>query len=194
MQYPSKYFLFLSFLLYGLPIAAQDILPPDAVQEMTLDPLTEVTNGSPESDSSLESELYEQGRHYLAQQRLDLAQKSFEEVLEKYEGTPESILAGFWLGEFKLRLKDYSGASLAYGQAYGALKKVQKQKSFSPELFHGEEGRLPEILAKLAYSLKMIKKREDACITLRQIKRDYKVRPITLEWYTTKLSKELKCR
>lgn len=154
----------------------------------------EGTDATSESVLSEEGELYEQGRHYLAQQRLDLAQQAFDDVVEKHDGTPESILARFWIGEFMLREKNYPGASLALGQAYGSLKKARQKKDFSKEAFHGEEDRLPEILAKLAYALKMINKRQDACITLRQMKKDYKKRPANLEWYVINLSKELKCR
>ncbi len=155
---------------------------------------TEVEHEAPEPSLPEEYELYEQGRHYLAQQRLDLARQAFDEIVEKYDETPESILARFWIGDFMLRDKNYPGASIALGQAYGALKKARRQKGFSKDMFHGEEDRLPEILAKLAYALKMINKRQDACITLRQMKKDYKKRPATLEWYVKKLSKELKCR
>ena len=143
---------------------------------------------------SQEYELYEQGRHYLAQQRLDLAHKVFDEVVEKYEGTPESILARFWIGEFMVHAKNYAGASISFGQAYGALKQARRQKSFSLEAFHGEQDRLPEILAKLAYALKMINKRQDACLTLRQLNKEYKTRPETLQWYINTLSKDLRCR
>lgn len=197
-------FLVLFLIFMGFPLGMKSSLATDTVQEITLPPLAESPKGEqteegvvdkePEPILSPEYELYEQGRHYLTQQRIDLAQKAFEDVVEQYQGTPESILARFWLGEFLLKLNNYSGASLAFGQAYGELKKAQKQKDFSQDKFHGEHDRLPEILAKLAYSLKMINKRGDACITLRQIGKDYKTRSATLEWYTTKLSKELKCR
>lgn len=162
-------------------------------QETTVD-LIEQPEEAIDPVLSEEYELYEQGRHYLAQQRIDLARQAFDEVVEKYEGTPESILARFWIGEFMLRSKDYPGASIALGQAYGALKKAQRQKDFSTTAFHGEKDRLPEILAKLAYALKMINKRQDACITLRQLKKDYKKRPANLQWHVNKLSKELRCR
>ncbi len=196
------FFVFLFFL--SVPVMAQDALPSDTVHEVALSPIVEPFQGGktaedkateevPEPLLSPEYELYDQGRHYLTQQRIDLAQKAFDDVIAKYSQTPEAILARFWIGEFMLRAKNYSGSSIAFGQAYGALKKAQRQKDFSQEKFHGEQGRLPEILAKLAYSLKMINKKGDACITLRQIKRDYKKRPATLDWYTAKLSKELKC-
>ena len=149
---------------------------------------------TPEPVRSEEYELYNQGRHYLAQQRLDLARKSFDEVVEKYDETPESILARFWIGDMFLREKNYPGASIALGQAYGALKASKSKKDFSPEAFHGEEDRLPEILSKLAFALKMINKRQDACITLRQLKKEYKKRPANLDWYVKKLSKDLKCK
>lgn len=198
-------FLVLYLFILGLPMGAKSSLPTDRVQEVTLSPFADQSSkgdqvqeeGVDETTQRVltpEHELYEQGRHYLTQQRIDLAQKAFEEVVEKYQGTSESILSRFWLGEFLLRSKNYSGASLAFGQAYGELKKAQKQKGFSQDSFHGEHDRLPEILAKLAYSLKMINKRGDACITLRQIGKDYKTRSATLDWYTAKLSKELKCR
>ena len=200
-----RYFLSLFLIFLGCSTGAECSLPENTVQETDLAPLVvEPARGEqsqegavsdvPEPILSPEHELYEQGRHYLTQQRIDLAQKAFEEVVEKYQGTPESILARFWLGEFLLKSSNYSGATIAFGHAYGELKKAQKQKDFSQDKFHGEEDRLPEILAKLAYSLKMINKGGDACITLRQINKDYKTRPATLDWYTTKLSKELKCR
>ncbi len=198
------YFFVLFLFFLGFPIGAKSSLPTDTVQEMALAPLVESPRPEqseeenaaavPEPILSPEYELYENGRHYLTQQRLDLAQKAFEEVVEKYQGTPEAILSQFWLGEFMLKSNNYSGATIAFGQAYGELKKSQKQKDFSQDKFHGEQDRLPEILAKLAYSLKMINKRGDACITLRQINKDYKQRPKTLDWYTAELSKELKCR
>ena len=166
--------------------------PEEATVKLT-DPIVTPVE-VPEPILSEEHELYEQGRHYLAQQRVDLARKAFDEVVEKYDGTPESILARFWIGEFMLRSKNYPGASIALGQAYGSLKKAQSQKGFSTAVFHGEEDRLPEILAKLAYALKMINKRQDACITLRQLKKEYKKRPANLQWYINKLSKELRCR
>lgn len=199
-----RYFFVLFLFFLGFPVGAKGSLPADTVQELPLAPLVDSPSTEqseeqnvaavPERILSPEYELYENGRHYLTQQRLDLAQKAFEEVVEKYQGTPEAILARFWLGEFMLKSNNYSGATLAFGQAYGELKKSQKQKDFSQDKFHGEHDRLPEILAKLAYSLKMINKRGDACITLRQINKDYKKRPKTLDWYTAELSKELKCQ
>ena len=166
----------------------EEITPVETTPEETIEAPEPV-----EPILSEEHELYNQGRHYLAQQRLDLARKAFDDVIEKHDGTPESILARFWIGEFMLRTKNYPGASIALGQAYGALKKAQKQKGFSTDAFHGEENRLPEILAKLAYALKMINKRQDACITLRQLKKEYKKRPANLQWYINKLSKDLRC-
>ncbi|HBN21797.1 MAG TPA: hypothetical protein DD412_00975 [Holosporales bacterium] len=199
-----RYCLVLFLIFMGFPLGVKSSLSTDTVQEVALAPLVEspsgeqsqegTMDGTPEPVLPPEYELYEQGRHYLTQQRIDLAQKAFEEIVEKYQGTSEAILARFWLGEFMLKSNNYSGATIAFGQAYGALKKAQKQKEFSQDKFHGEHDRLPEILAKLAYSLKMINKRGDACITLRQINKDYETRSATLDWYTAKLSKELKCR
>lgn len=192
---------FMTALFFAAFYPQAKAMATDIIQEESLTPEAGAldaegaeTEKAAEPVLTPEYELYSQGRHYLAQQRLDLAKNTFEEVVEKHGGTPEAILARFWLGEIKLEEKDYAGASLTFGQAYGALKKAKAAKDFSHERFQGEQDRLPEILAKLAYSLKMIKKRGDACLALGQLKKEFKTRPSNLQWYMDNLSKELKCR
>lgn len=136
--------------------------------------------------------LYQQAMHFIAQQRPDLAQEHLDEIVASFSNTPEAVLAQYWLGEMMLEAGNQVGASVAYGRAYGAYKSLKKRK-LDLAAFHGEEEKLPEILYKLALSLKAIGKAKEACVTLSQIKKDFKALPSTLNHLVGGLKKQLKC-
>lgn len=158
---------------------------------------TPAADEEPSLEADAESEqatMYRQGRYYLSQQNTKLARKAFDEVVEKHDGTPEGVLAQFWIGEMMLAEKNYAGASLALGQAYGHLRVLNANKKVTGDIYHGESNRLPEILAKLAYSLQMVNKKKEACVIVKQLRKEYKTISPTLEWYVGNLSKDLKCK
>jgi TolA-binding protein len=138
--------------------------------------------------------LYKKCRDYLAQGRINLAEKHLNQLVEQYGQTAQGILGQFWLGEIYMARRDYAEASLAYGAAYNALKKLNRASKTAAPLFEEEANRLPEILAKLAFSLKMLGKNKEACITLKQLDKEYKQLPENLAWYAKHLKAELKCR
>lgn len=147
----------------------------------------------PEKIITPQEELYKQARHYLTQQRIDLAKPLLEDVVAKYKGTPEEVLSRFWLGEMMLRRRNFAGASIAYGQSYGAYKKLKASKEFAELSFHDEEERLPEILYKLSFSLSRIKKKNDACLALKQMQKEFKGTTSTLKTLQGQLRSQLKC-
>lgn len=137
--------------------------------------------------------LYQQAMHFISQQRPDLAQQHLEELIESFADTPEAVLAHYWTGEILFEKGNHAGASVAYGLAYQAFKGL-KPSQRDTAAFHGEEERLPEILLKLASSLKMIGKGNEACVALGQIKKDFKSLPPTLTVLIKNLRSDLKCR
>lgn len=141
-----------------------------------------------------EEALYKKCREYLAQGRVDLAEKHLNQLLDKYPHTPQAVLGHFWVGEIRMLQRNYAEASLSYGAAYGALKKVTAAHKGNRTVFGEETERFPEILAKLAFSLKMLGKNKEACITLKQLDKEYKQLPENLAWYVKHLKAELKCR
>ena len=147
----------------------------------------------PETPLSQEQELYKQAMHFISQQRPDLARVHLNDIIEKYPKSSESVLAHYWLGEMKTETGQFSEASIAYGKAYGTLRALKKSGSFQLTAFHGEEERLPEILYKLATSLKTIGKRKEACVTVMQIQRDFKNLPPTLSLLVHDLKSDLGC-
>jgi TolA-binding protein len=138
--------------------------------------------------------VYQRARNLLEQQRLDMAFEHFNDLIEKHDGTPEALLARFWKAEILFYKRNYSQASIAYGEAYGALKKLKADPNFKDVSFQGEDDRMPEILAKLAFSLKMIGKKGDACTALHQLKKEYPKPPENLSWYVSQLATDAKCK
>ena len=138
--------------------------------------------------------VYQRARHLLEQQRLDMALEHFNDLIEKHDDTPEALLARFWKAEILSFKRNYSQASIAYGEAYGALKKLKADKNLKDASFGEEEDRMPEILAKLAFSLKMIGKKGDACTALRQLKKEYPTLPANISWYASQLATDAKCK
>lgn len=145
-------------------------------------------------ETSESGSLYLKARSYISLQRLDLAKKILEDIIEKHSTSPEAILARFWRGEILSHGRQYSQAAVLYGEAYGSLKDLQKKKGYTPKLLHGEEERLPEILAKLAFTFKMIGKKREACVTLKQLKKEYSELPSSLVEYVNQLNNELQCK
>lgn len=142
-------------------------------------------------DFSNAEELYSQGQLYMRQRQITKALDVLTQFTEKYSDSPQFMLASYWLGEVHLEKKDFTNASIAYGTAYSAYKKLGETGVTATS---AQRNKAAESLAKLAYCLKMMKKGSDGCTTLGQIDKEFKTIPKNLQVYIVGLKTELKCK
>jgi len=170
------------------PMADDEITKPKkSPKDITLEGDDETTK----KDFSNAEELYSQGQLYMRQRQIDKALNVLTQFTEKYSDSPQFTLASYWLGEVHLEKKDYTNASIAYGTAYSAYKKIGEGSNTATS---AQRNKAAESLAKLAYCLKMMKKSSDGCTTLGQIDKEFKTIPKNLQVYIAGLKTELKCK
>lgn len=172
----------------GDPLA-DDVLetPKKSPKDVTLEGDDETSK----KDFSNAEELYSQAQLYMRQRQIDKALSVLTQFTEKYSDSPQFMLASYWLGEVQLEKKDYTNASIAYGTAYSAYKKIGEGGSTATS---AQRNKAAESLAKLAYCLKMLKKSSDGCTTLGQIDKEFKTISKNLQVYIAGLKTELKCK
>lgn len=142
-------------------------------------------------DFSRAQELYSQAQIFLNQKNLSKAKVVLQELCDKYSDAPQFMLARYWLGEIGMEGKDYTNASIAYGEAYSAYKqKLADKEAISDEVHY----RAIESLAKLAYCLKWLKKGQDACVTLKQFEKESAGIPRNIQTFALQVSEQLKCQ
>lgn len=112
---------------------------------------TQTASATPEA-------LYEAGFADIREQDFDGAQKTFTEFMARY---PTHALAGnaqYWLAETYYVRGDYRQAAKLFAKGYQEFPKGQKA---------------PDCLLKLGLSLAKIGKKEDACLSLQQLQKEF---------------------
>jgi len=142
-------------------------------------------------DQSRADELYAQAQIFLNQKHLSKAKVVLQELCKNYPDAPQFMLSSYWLGEIGLEGRDYTNASISYGEAYSAYKqKLADKEAISDEVHY----RAIESLAKLAYCLKHLKKNQDACVTLKQFEKESSGLPRNIQTFALQVSEQLKCQ
>lgn len=102
---------------------------------------------------------YESAFTQLRDRRYDEAERAFSDFLKRYPDHKLAENARYWLGETFYVRNNFERAARIFAEAYQA----------APQ---GPKG--PDNLLKLALSLNGLGKKEDACLTLAQLKKEYK--------------------
>jgi tol-pal system protein YbgF len=102
--------------------------------------------------------LYEEAFSDLRDSKYDDADAKFKQFLSQYPGHPLSANAEYWLGETYYVRGDYKEAARTFAQGYQTYPK---------------SGKAEDSLFKLALSLGKMGKRDDACLSLRQLQKDF---------------------
>lgn len=116
------------------------------------------TLGTLGSDATTPEALYEAGFADIREQDFDGAQKTFTTFMAKY---PTHSLAGnaqYWLAETYYVRGDYRQAAKLFAKGYQEFPKGQKA---------------PDCLLKLGLSLGKLGKKEDACLSLQQLQKEF---------------------
>lgn len=123
-----------------------------------VDPAVVVTGKETGVDATDAAGLYEQGFGEIKQQNYEAAEKTFASFIKKYPDHALSANAYYWLGETYYVRKDYKQSSRVFAESY---------KKF-PD---GPKG--ADNLLKLGMSLAGLGKKDDACVALGQLRKQY---------------------
>lgn len=102
--------------------------------------------------------LYEQAFSYLKDKDYDSAEKGFQQFLARYPDNDLAANAWYWLGESFYVRNDFEQAARTFAESYQKYPK-------------GPKG--PDNLLKLGMSLSALGKKQDACLTYVQLKKQY---------------------
>ena len=106
--------------------------------------------------------LYEKGFSLVREAKYENAEKVFREFLSNY---PEHVLASnaqYWLAETYFTRGEFSQSAKLFAKGYQDFPKSPKS---------------PDNLLKLALSLYKLDKKDDACLSLMQLKKEFIISP-----------------
>ncbi len=129
---------------------------PQAQVQQDADPLP--ANVPPLPEGSGPTEYYEQAFSFLRERNNGAAQKAFEAFLAKYPDHNLASNARYWLGETHYVRGDFERAARIFAETYQ---------------LHPKSSKGPDSLLKLGLSLAGMGKKQDACLTLSQLKKEY---------------------
>jgi tol-pal system protein YbgF len=102
--------------------------------------------------------LYEEAFNDVRDAKYDDGEAKFKQFLSQYPGHPLSANAEYWLGETYYVRGNFKDAARTFAQGYQSYPK---------------SGKAEDSLYKLALSLGKMDKRDDACLSLRQLQKDF---------------------
>ncbi|MBX9697620.1 MAG: hypothetical protein K2X53_06010 [Alphaproteobacteria bacterium] len=102
-----------------------------------------------------------------------LAQKAFQYFLKQYPKDALALNAKYWLAETYFVQKNFKSSSIHFAEAYQEYSKVI-EKGKDKEKKKQAYAKAPEALAKLAFSLKKMGKKEEACVALEELSENFK--------------------
>lgn len=140
------------------PQATEQAPPRMAGAGAPMGTLSQKPDGSYGADATTPAGAYEAAFALLRNQDYEGAEKSFTAFIGKYPDDKLIANAKYWLGETFYVRNNFERAARVFAEAYQQFPK-------------GPKG--PDNLLKLALSLAGMNKKEDACLTLQQLKREY---------------------
>ena len=114
------------------------------------------------ADTSSPAGLYDQAFAYMQKKDYETAQSTFDDFLSQYPDHSLAENAKYWLGETYYAREDYDAASRAFARAFQD---------------HPDGQKAPDVLLKLAMSLKGQDMSEEACLTLTELKKRFPSAP-----------------
>ncbi|MBI3441955.1 MAG: tol-pal system protein YbgF [Proteobacteria bacterium] len=147
-------------------------LAPPANQLGTLSSLSEGNNGPAEA-------LYEQAFTNIRDGKYDQAEEGFKQFTSQYPGHPLAANAQYWLGETYYVRGDFKQAAKMFAQGYQNFPKGAKAE---------------DSLLKLGLSLSKLGKKDDACLSLKQLQKEVSDEANPLRRKATSEIKQLGCQ
>jgi tol-pal system protein YbgF len=117
-----------------------------------------LSEGAEEAGHGPAEALYEEAFDDVRDAKYEDGEAKFKQFLSQYPGHPLSANAEYWLGETYYVRGDYKEAARTFAQGYQNYPK---------------SGKAEDSLFKLALSLGKMGKRDDACLSLRQMQKDF---------------------
>lgn len=135
-------------------------------------------------------EAYDQAISLLNQGNYSGAESALKTFIKTYSRHDLALNARYWLGETYLAQSLFADAAVTFAEAYQAFKQKSTLKN-PPKTGHH---RAPEALIKLVFALKGMKKNEDACATLAQLRQEFPNLPANLGKLAERAREGLKCK
>lgn len=152
------------------------------------EPLSE-EGGKDSSKPETEQEAYDKARRLLNQGDYEKSEAAFKSFISSFDKSPLVVNAQYWLGETYYLRQDYERSSVAFMDAYktyrAQVKDGGKANSFA---------KAPESLIKLVSSLKGLGKNQNACVTYKQLRKEFPKLPSNLERLAQKSVEGLPCQ
>lgn len=136
---------------------------------------------------------YDQAISLLNRGDHDEAEAAFKNFIKRYPSSPLIVNAQYWLGETYLAQKLYAEAAVCFAEAYQTYKN-QATQGASKEQMKQSKAKAPEALIKLTFALKGLKKFEEACATLDQVKVEFPQLSYNLIKLAERARHGLRCR
>jgi tol-pal system protein YbgF len=133
---------------------------------------------SSEGNNGPAEALYEDSFSALKDDKYDRAESGFKDFLSQYPGHPLASNAQYWLGETYYVRGDYKQAAKMFAQGYQNFPKSAKAN---------------DSLLKLGLSLSKMGKKDDACISLKQLQKEIADAENPLRHRATEEIKQLGC-
>ena len=165
--------------------AEKKVLTTQTTTTMTVEQKT-----FPEGDAQFD---YDQAISLLNRGDHDDAEAAFKNFIKRYPKSPLIVNAQYWLGETYLAQKLYAEAAVSFAEAYQTYKN-QTAEGASQEQKKQSKAKAPEALIKLAFALKGLKKSDEACATLDQVKTEFPQLSYNLIKLAERARHGLRCR
>jgi tol-pal system protein YbgF len=123
-------------------------------------------------------DIYKAAYNALKDKNYTLASQQFNQFLKSYPTHAKAGNAHYWLGEMMFKNKEYEMSAVEYLKAYQASSKGEKAA---------------DSILKLAQSLRKISKRQEACVALSKMKKEFPNASESLIKQRNEESKALKC-
>ncbi|HEY8963923.1 MAG TPA: tol-pal system protein YbgF [Alphaproteobacteria bacterium] len=140
--------------------------PLGQIEERSAQPQSDtITSGRAQGSTGNAAQAYDQAFGFLQQSNYTDAENAFRNFLATYPNHPLAANAQYWLGETYFAQTQYSTAAKTFAKAFQDYPKGQKA---------------PDALLKLAVTLEKMNKKNDACLTLKELKKRFPSGPASV--------------
>lgn len=132
----------------------------------------------PAPGKSSADEIYDRAFAAIREAKYEAAENDFKQFLRDYPSHTLAANAQYWLGETHYVRGDFKQAAQVFAQGYQDFPKSPKAA---------------DSLLKLGLSLSKLGRKEDACLSLKQLQKDFKGEAATLQTRAVQEIKQLSC-
>ncbi|MDC0344753.1 hypothetical protein OAN22_01185 [Alphaproteobacteria bacterium] len=153
------------------------IQPLESTEQIPdLSPKPPQNQSQPVMSKGMDQAAYVKARDLLSNREYIDATENFELFLDNFPQSELAANAAYWLGESYSALENWPAAAKAYGRAYSCGKECLKQPA-SAEKRSTVESKIPASLLKLSDILGRLDKKDQACVTLETLRKEFTLTP-----------------